>query len=161
MSTRDLNRNEISLAKTVFVDTLPYDRIRVTDVLGFQNRPYTLCYPNVDDSALSTYKINAGPVGFAGMERSDEQCETLIHELTHVWQAVYSIWPASYIFSSAFAQVTKGPAAYKYEAGHPWEQYNAEQQAHIVEDWFAEGRLQDFRLYPYIRDKIRNPKRWN
>jgi hypothetical protein len=178
---RDINRKEKALAKQVFIDTLPYEAIRVTNKLGLQNREYTLVYqavPELDwrceerasqhSSATlggegeDTYHLNVGPEGFNGMERSQYGRETLIHELTHVWQSCHSIWPASYIFNSAWHQLkakVTGKDAYKYPPGDPWDSYNVEQQAHIVQDWFAQGQSTDSKLYKYIRNTIRSPKR--
>ena len=80
--------------------------------------------------------------------------KTLIHELTHVWQSRNSAWPAAYIFKSIGCQISRGADAYNYKPGLAWGDYNVEEQASIVEDWFARGQQLTGSLYPYIRDNI-------
>jgi hypothetical protein len=73
----------------------------------------------------------------------DPDSTTLIHELTHVWQFQHG--GASYIAGALSAQLgsvlTTGErdAAYDYtallERGTPWESWNPEQQASLVEDY--------------------------
>ena len=48
--------------------------------------------------------------------------------------------------------------AYRYTLGKRWGQYNVEQQASIVEDWFRKGRKTTDPRYRYIRDNIRKGK---
>lgn len=79
---------------------------------------------------------------------------TLIHELTHVWQGKHGSWQWAYVFNAIAAQAGSGDP-YAYTAGQKWNQYNPEQQAHIVEDWFATGMKTTSDLYRYIRDNIR------
>ncbi|HEY6982507.1 MAG TPA: hypothetical protein VH499_16260 [Reyranella sp.] len=47
-------------------------------------------------------------------------------------------------------------AGYDYKLGKPWDDYNKEQQAHIVEDWYTNGRLKSDDRYPYVRLVIRS-----
>ena len=58
-----------------------------------------------------------------------------MHELTHVWQFHRgdSVKPRS-----IYAQQVG--AGYKFTRGQPWEEYNVEQQAHIVETWNEERK---------------------
>jgi hypothetical protein len=63
--------------------------------------------------------------------------QKLIHELTHVWQGHNNPIPGSYVLDSVFNQIKSGHAAYTYVPGNRWREYNAEQQAKIVEDWFV------------------------
>jgi hypothetical protein len=84
-----------------------------------------------------------------GLSRKD-----LIHEATHVWQHQNGIpfaYAASALSSQAIAQLTQGDweKAYDYsplEGKVPWVEWNAEQQAHWIEDherlppnWWWEG----------------------
>jgi hypothetical protein len=71
----------------------------------------------------------------------------LIHEAAHVWQHQNSIpfsYAASALSAMAWAQLTQGDweKAYDYSgklaSGAPWSEWNAEQQAHWIED---NGRL--------------------
>jgi hypothetical protein len=67
----------------------------------------------------------------------------LIHEASHVWQHQNSIpfsYAASALSAMAWAQMTQGDwqKAYDYSgkvaSGAPWSDWNAEQQAHWIED---------------------------
>jgi hypothetical protein len=45
--------------------------------------------------------------------------------------------------------------AYDYKPGAPWGDYNVEQQALLVQDWFRNGMGQDDERFHYIADHIR------
>lgn len=156
MARRDLTRGEWHLAAQVFHYTVPYGRVRVTDKIGLENRPYTLNYMGGMEGE-DTYHLNVGRAGFAGMDRYRDLQKTLIHELAHVWQSCHSAWGPLYIFNSVWHQA-KSKDAYAYSPGKPWGDYNVEQQAHIVEDWFLRGQSKTDALFPYIRDAIRAAK---
>jgi hypothetical protein len=149
-------------AAKVFEDSLPsWGRIVITDGLGpipgFDN-PYT-------DDVGPFFHINVGPdiyddlmwgnflPGF-GLDRN-----IFIHEMTHVWQYYHGY---HVILSSVWANATERvgivPDAYAYTAGHAWDSYNVEQQAHLVEDWYkaSDGNMSvhDVR-FVYIEKIIR------
>lgn len=56
---------------------------------------------------------------------------------------------------SVIAQCLHGARAYNFTAGKPWKSYNPEQQAMIVEQWFAMGQSQNDPLFPYIDQHVR------
>jgi hypothetical protein len=63
------------------------------------------------------------------------------------------------MLSQGHAILTTGDRnnAYTYKPGQPWDDYNVEQQASIVSDWFADGMRtedQDDR-FTYIVNNIR------
>lgn len=157
MARRDLNGPERHLADRVFLYTVPFGRIRVTDRLGFGNKPYTLNFVGFEGSDGDTYHLNVGPDLFKGMEQHYKG--VLIHELVHVWQSCHSAWAPSFIFNSMWHQATSKDA-YAYDGLDlkPWGDYNVEQQAHIVQDWFLRGQDETSVLFPYIRDAIRAAK---
>jgi hypothetical protein len=155
MARRDLNGPERHLAARVFLYTVPFGRIRVTDRLGLFDRPYTLNHQGFEGEDTNTYSLNVGPDLFKGMEQHYKAF--LIHELVHVWQSCHSAWAPSFIFSSIWHQATSKDA-YAYSPGEPWDDYNVEQQAHIVQDWFVRGQSDTDSLFPYIRDAIRAAK---
>lgn len=81
--------------------------------------------------------------------------ETFIHELTHVWQGFnFGPW---YMLNSLFCQAFMLGFAYDYQPGRDWDDYNAEQQACIVEDWFQNGMSVADPRFPYVQNKIRAP----
>ena len=159
--TRSLLPNEITEAKKVFLDFLPYDQVVIGNILGLSNAPFTehSYNPEYDET---TYTLHVGPEGYQNTQATVKQRNRLIHELTHVWQGSHSFVSGGYQVSSLLLQgwhAVMSPdgrkGAYKYTSGAPWTSYNVEQQAHIVTDWYANGCSQADPLFPYIRDHIR------
>lgn len=133
-NVRHLGTHEIAIARSVFEDTIAYDRVVVSDGLGFSGRPFTLPVPY---TSPRQYMIIAGD-GYTGMSHRQEDKNLLIHELTHVWQGHHSRWAWSVQGSSVFHQAVGGEGAYDYDHNNykDWGSYNPEQQAQIVEDWY-------------------------
>jgi len=106
------------------------------------------------------YVMNVGPKGYPDMTKNKN---LLVHEMTHVWQGYNAVFAMTYVLNSAYHQckgMVRGgydnrDAAYGYRPGQWFKTYNAEQQASIVEDWFAAGEPQTGALWPYIRDHVR------
>jgi hypothetical protein len=124
-----LTEEEAKKAGSVFGSSINFHLVRVDEgaILGpaFSDRPYT-----------SFHTINAWG------KMSDD---TLMHELTHVWQ--YEQAGAIYMPQALHAQITLGAlAAYDYgdipglqkaqSAGQGIRSFNREQQAQIVQDFF-------------------------
>ena len=118
--------------------------------MGLQERAYTIPHP----LKLGSYLVNIGPDGFVDASSAAID-QTLIHELTHVWQGVHRSHPLAYIFDSLHNQARLGSDAYGYVAGADWSSYGAEQQAMIVEDWYRLGMNEADPMFRYIRDNIR------
>ena len=84
--------------------------------------------------------------------------DTLIHEMTHVWQGQHGIYPTVYMVQSLWEQLSHGVkdiidkggwrtwdehrgTTYLFnmaDIGANWDQFNVEQQACIVETWYLE-----------------------
>lgn len=91
----------------------------------------------------------------------------LLHEVTHVWQFQHMGWP--YLFKALWAQARYGSNVYNYGGAqglieHRAEgltlfDFNLEQQAHIVEDYYSKLRRNKAidAYLPYI-DDVRNRK---
>lgn len=162
-NTRYLAQHEKLIAMSVFKATIPYDQVLISDGLGGGDRPFTLPtslpvspYFNVSGGK---YVIHAGD-GYYGMSTLLEDRKTLVHELTHVWQGEHEAHSWNYVVSSLWQQ-TLSDDAYAYDKRNleeDWDNYGAEQQAQIVEDWYADGMKQnkdeDLRFY-YIKKNIR------
>jgi hypothetical protein len=69
-------------AKKVFLDTIPYERIVVTNLGAFDSRPF--CIPGIDQRII----MGMGD-GFDDLVGSDQKKRLFIHELTHAWQYVH------------------------------------------------------------------------
>lgn len=91
-------------------------------------------------AAKGCYRTTGNIINLPGTTISDRD---LIHEAAHVWQHQNSIpfsYAASALSAMAWAQLTQGDweKAYDYSgkaaSGAPWSEWNAEQQAHWIED---------------------------
>jgi hypothetical protein len=175
---RALTSQERATAFSVFLDTINYDFVRITDGLGARDLAFT--FPGAPLSAggiasklllgggiggavldLIVY-INFGPVGYAnGLADS----RTFVHEMTHAWQYMHGLHVAADSLSN---QLAYGDKAYDYDkpAGLAWDLYNVEQQAEIVADWYVDANKASATPatniqhpnYKYIRDNIRANK---
>jgi hypothetical protein len=165
MASRLLNKSEIEFARQVFEDQVPYGKVHIASYYlpGNQGVPVTLASVSsiIPVSALRNYTIYFGPEVFsAGADRADSR-DTFIHEMTHVWQGFHSNLGWEYMVNSMTAQghavIMQGDRnrAYDYEPGEAWKEYNVEQQALIVQDWFGNGMREDDRRYTYIANNIR------
>lgn len=146
--SRPLNEPEIALARTVFRDTLPIDRIKVTDLYnpssnekGFVAREFVM--PGIDGSIL----VNMGK-NFDHTLEPDVQAnvrggyenpgEVLIHELTHAWQIHFASFSPGLLCKS----LTNRNYTYdktQVRARVAWSDFGLEEQASIVNDWFGEN----------------------
>lgn len=74
--------------------------------------------------------INAGP----GIYKTPGSIiDTLIHEMTHVWQSQHHTNPAAYITNSLASQAKWGSDCYCYVPGKAFREYGAEQIAQQAE----------------------------
>ena len=173
---RQLTDAEFEFADKVFHGTLPRHRIVLTNMLGFERRPFTI--PSLGDTIL----VNLGlgfdnPMTYPGFGDTDERIvlqapgQLFIHELTHAWQIDKGRFLPAWMCEELGA-LAKGKSGYVYgPAGGSFGDFNPEQQARMVDDWFAgSGRqlfdaanklmgpmVEDDRnpYFRYIRDNIR------
>ena len=165
LTKRPLNQEEEALARQVFQDQLPYGRIHIANFFlpGNEGVPVTVAAGTeiIPIKALTEYTIFFGPEVFRDGAQTPKTRETFIHELTHVWQGYHSTFSWHYMVNSMLSQgraiIFHGDRnkAYNFTAGQAWEDYNVEQQANIVESWFAKGMQSDSELYGYITENIR------
>lgn len=166
LNARPINKEEEELARKVFQDELPYGRISIANFYlpGNEGTPVTVASGTavIPIKSLTDYTIYFGPEVFKeGAHR--HRTHTFIHELTHVWQGHHSRFGWQYMVGSMFHQglaiIRHGDRnmAYKYDPENlrPWQSYNVEQQANIVEDWFAGGMQESDPRYVYIASNIR------
>jgi len=158
---RLLTDAEKVLARRVFEETLPYASIYLSNGLGLGRRAYTIPHP----LHLGSYVIHIGEETFP--DATDASIIVLgqtadavfIHELTHVWQGVNRRHALDYIFDSVYHQIREGSHAYDLNQDDvgkkSWGEFNAEQQAMIVENWYAGGMSEGDKAFTYIKDNIR------
>ena len=177
---RKMNKREELYAWNAFWGTLPPgNQIGIGDGLGFGDRPWTDTGSDPDSGmTFMAFQINLGDMAtmdltstayFGGFGRI---CDTFIHELTHVWQYYHgdfvktsSVAAQAWEFLTTDLVITRQGIrrevthdAYEYrplDRSKSWNDYNAEQQAHIVEDWNY-SRAKNNELYPFISEVIRS-----
>jgi hypothetical protein len=140
---REASPAEQGFAAQVFRDTLPWDRILLTNLSGANGRAF-VC-PNIDGQIL----VNLGghlfgaPVETLALDAQGQPKDwvpgqTFIHELVHAWQIAHGALDAGFLLQGIVEQVTKGSSAYKYgPPGPPFTDFGLEGQAAMVEHWFA------------------------
>lgn len=158
---RFLTGAEKDLARIVFEETLPYGAIYLSNGLGLQRRAYTIPHP----LHLGSYVIHIGPDAFPDATDSSVIMlrqtvdSVFIHELTHVWQGVNRRHAFDYVLDSVYHQIRFGSEAYELNAddvgNKKWSEFNAEQQAMIVQNWYIDGMSESAKAFVYIRDNIR------
>lgn len=172
---RPMTGAERAFAESVFRATLPVDRIRLTNMVGIGGRPFTI--PSVGDTILVNLGEGFGdPVnyrGFGDPANSNRQAagQLFIHELVHAWQIEHRTFLPGLICEGISTQATTlggNMDVYRYGgAGPNFSEFNPEQQASIVDDWFGGSGQQQQQFEPavesdlnpyfrYIRDNIRN-----
>jgi len=175
---RRLSDEEFAVVDRVYRGTLPRERIVLTNLLGASGRPFTVPAPG------NAILVNLGdgfenPTSYTGSGQGPVNLraagQLLIHELCHAWQIEHSTFLPTTMCKGVINQVgTLGGdmSVYLYgDAGLPWGDYNLEQQASIVDQWFAgTGKQKEFPpafegdgsdgkpvnpYWRYVRDNIR------
>jgi hypothetical protein len=161
---RPIYVSEYALANRVFNKMLPpAEKIWLTNLSGIGDRAFTI--PGFDNGNiyLNIGDAFANPMGPA--KHYPMNAQLLIHELTHSWQIWHNSFLPGVVCQSVVNQGNNefGGSVYKYgPPGQPWSKFNLEQQASIVDDWFAGTRFQgqtamdtNDPYFMYIRDNIR------
>ena len=135
-TSRPLSGDEIAYARTIFADSLDYAAITITRgssaAVGGTARTLGNTI-NMDDEEFAGDTLDFSPGGM----------DTLIHEMTHVWQYQHHGWTyapeALWAQAKAAWQTGSRSAAYDWRtldgANTPWEDWNPEAQAEAVEDY--------------------------
>jgi len=154
-NSRPLHEWEKKLARPIFGKSINYQRVRVDEYAFAGPRQFRLCY-------VSFYGINS----WGKMDNS-----LLIHELAHVWQ--YQKLGIVYIPRALAAQ--RSPEGYDYGgaaglreaqlAGRSFRDFNLEQQADILSDYFriregypprwGRGGVTELPLYEFFVQQVR------
>ncbi len=155
---RMLRSDEQDWARRIFGDNIRYDDIVVTNMLGADERKFTIPYVgNKILMGLGPAFDNPTTWGDSTIFEYKEPGSVFVHEMTHAWQ----------ICNTSLIRVicnTSGNYAYAGDmnwASRSWRSFNNEQQAHIVDDWFgrhytaldSQAALRD-PAYRYIRDNL-------
>lgn len=159
MAGRGLEPGDIFVINQVFRKSLPNEFLRskvmLRNTLGIGDRPFTEI-----SAGIGRYEIHMGWEVTSRTTRSDDYYSTLVHEMTHVWQARHSWWGIAGVWMSSIkCQCCRQGNAYLYGEGNlgkkEWSDFGREEQAQIVEDWYAKKKMKttDPR-FQYIRDNI-------
>lgn len=133
---RHLTNGEIALAKGYFGQTLNYNKIKIFNrpFMGILGGNYAAIAPNgniyiVDEHRRFTDHTYEPP----------ERQKLMIHELTHVaqWQGGFNVQKMA--LRELIRHHFNYAAAYEYSIQTPlaFDQYNLEQQARMMEDYFS------------------------
>lgn len=173
---REMTFAEYTFVNTkIFANTLPpRDKIIITNLLGLFKAPFTWPTGSTGDKIL----VNLGnkgyynPMGVIDFYQTGEiPGQVLIHEITHVWQIHHSA--DIYFTLNSFKnqgevlieRISGGDpqSVYRFDCttGTPWEDFNLEQQAGIVEFCYVkrENPTTPFPTYceePLVVANIRN-----
>jgi hypothetical protein len=171
---RFMTGTEYEIVTRVMGATLPSRyRIWVTDACGERGRAFTIP-TSLISSILSiptqgffrgvslgyltsllnlAYLINVGSTNYNILATTNKRL--LVHETMHVWQGYNSTFALSYVYNSIYNQCVSGSGAYTYSLGNNWSDYNVEQQAKLVEDWFTRGESTSDAAFTYISGHVR------
>jgi hypothetical protein len=127
---RRLSGDEIAEARTVFADTVPYDKVWVTNLETFEGRWFTNM--GIDGSVV----IGASSE-YEDMVADPGRRQIFIHEMTHVWQITRSPTLAVQCKSAVLRtrEAVEGKdAVYGVDPKNlqPWDSYNWEQQGDLI-----------------------------
>jgi len=155
-SERSLASGEETLAKKIFKSSITYSKVKI------HNEKYIFVQP--DNSGMTPN----GEIYVDGIYKNDYSLESyslkafFIHEMVHVWQyqnnVLSPIWSA---IGEFFEEGFRYDNAYKYklEQGKDLVDYDIEQQASIIEDYYrithekkhpVKGHLQNTEALPKL-----------
>ena len=180
---RGLRWDEREILHRVYGSSLPrMNNLLILSLAGTSGRPFTIPASFVSGVANlilpgsqtlmillvalaakrgECYFLFMGNQGFnnavSGYPHDDRDGQTLVHEACHAWQGFQGAFTWEYIFNSTFNQCLKGQGAYDIPASPTaqWMSFGAEQQAAIVDTWFANGASTSDPYYPYISSNVR------
>lgn len=149
---RKITEPEKRFAEQVFQNTLPWDKIYISNTIGAGQRQYVTPQARHDGGWI----MHLGAAMYAGSTVTTDGY-IFVHELTHVWQSYHSPFRWGYAADSMCQQIVllKGSKAYNYTSGSPWTEYHAEQQAQMIQDWYLGGMSESDDRFQYVRDHIR------
>jgi hypothetical protein len=155
---RSLRAEEREFATKIFGSTIPFERIRVTN-LSKDGRAFV--FPNLDGSILMNMNDHYDDPVHKPRRDTNIPGQTFVHEFVHVWQIENSSFMPGFI-----CEGIQSSGDYDYDSPSwyekAWSEFGIEEQATIVAEWYARhysqldspGTLND-RAFRYIRDNLR------
>jgi len=138
---REIHDEEKTFARRVFGDTLDniFHRVRLTNLTNFKGTAIVVPLLGLFGGE-DIITVNMGEHYEKLLE--GEHRQKLIHELVHVWQIKYAAFTPHWALWTLAEHWDPG-GAYKYWLDdRRWSGYEYEEQAALVEDWFA-GHIND------------------
>lgn len=136
---RPLAPQEVQLATTVFGSSLDLGRVRITNLIGLQSRPFTV--PTLGPLILVNIGSSFGSPADSVSPAYPVPGQLLIHELTHAWQIHNAAPDDGYVpgwLCGSLVNQTLRTEPYRYgPPGQPWGSFNFEAQGAIVDQWFG------------------------
>ncbi len=164
---RSITSGEEALLREVFKETLPYGSLKVdvnTKNWGGEDNSIT----PVNIPYMST-NIWCADFSAPTPTVSDEDRSTFIHEFMHVWQSYHGITKISYLKLALRHPLDYGlNYLYDLSDSNKLLDYNMEQQAAIIEDWWRitaprtllplknRGTVRDWASYNRFVEQVRN-----
>ncbi len=157
---RALNDNEISMLKSIFKDSLDYDKIRISKSKNASSY-YRLTSGAEAQAMGNTVIMDAKYIGIEDFSATNSYYkEIFTHEIAHIWQYQNNIdlsmlSSMKHSFQTRFTETS----AYSYvlEEGKKLTDYNHEQQATIITDYYLncrEGNLGDYDIGDRNQNKV-------
>jgi hypothetical protein len=131
---RPAEPEEREFADQVFGSSLPWGRIRLTNLVGLGGAAF-VC-PNTDDQILVNLGAAFGSPRTFTNENNPVPGQLFIHELTHAWQIHHGRLDATFLWDGIIDKITGPDYAYG-PAGPPFSDFGIEEKAALVEEWFA------------------------
>ena len=148
---RRINRDEIALARQVYKEQLPYDRIVITDLYNPSttdagqalDREFT--FPALDGGIWVNMGKNFDQtlgVDANGRKAYSQPGQLFIHELAHAWQIANT--NKATLACKALTDDNYTFGVERVDGHVPFREFGPEEQASIVDSWFGQfvGRLE-------------------
>lgn len=136
--SRPLTAGEITLAKSVFGDSIDYTTVKVSDGRYLPTQPFNTAMTSLDGKL---YMNNLYRADYA--TESAEDKGLFIHEMTHVWQGQNKVMnQVAAVAGLMLKHNFNYNAAYPFllDAGKDLTDYGLEQQASIVQEYYIVKR---------------------
>lgn len=134
---RVLELEERAFLERVFGPTLPFDRIRLTNLAGLGGRAF-VCQAADGQILVNLASDTAFDNPVSHVDRNHPRAgQLLVHEVVHAWQIANGTFDASFLWRGTVGKLW-GHDNYDYgPPGPAFEDFDLEQQASIVDQWFG------------------------
>lgn len=157
MKDRKLTPDEIALAKIMYGDSIDYDKVTITSRKAVFLQPDNYAMTISD----TIYMDNRFSEDYT--KESAELRTLFIHEMAHVWQhqnkVLNTLVAASTLMLKHKFNYRGKAYFYELEAGKDLAQYGIEEQAEIIEEYFAQKHLGDTSLIHRCTNKCTDAER--